>query len=63
MAEHHQFQHAFCKRDWTFRKRRTASLLRRPLQFGRESANLGRRKIQSKDRGMTDHSSGTEDGE
>jgi len=54
---------AFHKSDWTLRKRRGAASLRRVLQFAHEHANFGRRKIHSKDRGMTDDGSGTGDGD
>jgi hypothetical protein len=54
---------SFHKCDWTLRKQRSPGLLSRVLQFQSEHANFGRCKIHSKDRGMTDRGSGTEDGD
>jgi hypothetical protein len=63
VAKHHQFQHAVCKRDWTQRKRRAAAPLRRLLQLQREGANFGWQRFILKDRGMSDDSGGTGDGD
>jgi hypothetical protein len=54
---------AFHKSDWTLRKRRSTGLALRVLQFRRERANFGWQRFILKDRGMTDDSGGTGDGD
>jgi hypothetical protein len=54
---------AIHKSDWTLRKPRVAGLTLRALQLSGERANFDRNGLISKDRGMTDDSGGTGDGD